>query len=90
LIIICPMKYQSCCIGVGMFLVLGTKVAFLASGAWSTIGSCSWSIHPLFQSIHGCVAANHGYSRIALWSPRFERKNHKVVWLFPVRTLRSV
>ena len=57
----------------GTFFVLGVYVAFAAFGADRTIGSCDMSIHPLFQSTLGWKAANQGYLKMALWSPRSER-----------------
>jgi hypothetical protein len=53
-------KYLSFHMGRGMFLILGTKVAFCAFGALSTMGSWAWLIHPFLQLILGWVAANHG------------------------------
>jgi hypothetical protein len=53
----------------------GKNRAHAASGVLSMTGSWLWSIHPLFQSIHGWKAANQGYPKMALFSPRFERKN---------------
>ena len=44
--------------GRGLLMVRGMNWAFFAFGAQSMIGSCEESIHPLFQSIFGCVAAN--------------------------------
>src|SRR6266436_2614232 len=43
-------------LGRGLLIVLSMKRALAASGALSTIGSCIWSIHPLFQSILSCPA----------------------------------
>ena len=83
-------KYLSFQVGWGMFLILGTKVAFCAFGALSTMGSWEWSIHPFFQSILGWVAANHGYPGITLCSPRSDRKNCNVVVFCPIWTFRSV
>ena len=83
------MKYLSC-VGRGTFLVLGTKMAFFAFGARIIIGSWAWSIQPRFQSIRGCAAVNHGYPKIALCSPKSERKNLMVVVFVPVLTSRSV
>ena len=70
-----PSKYWSVTflMGWGMFFVLGVYVAFAAFGADRIIGSCDMSIHPLFQSTLGWKAANQGYPKIALWSPRSER-----------------
>ena len=83
-------KYLSFQVGRGMFLILGMKVTFCALGALSTMGSWEWSIHPFFQSILGWVAANQGYPRITLCSPRLDRKNCSVVVFCPVWTFRSV
>src|SRR6266481_5449073 len=55
--------------GRGLLMVHGMNRALAASGAFSTMGSCVWSIHPLFQSILGCMAVNHGYPKIALCLP---------------------
>ena len=59
--------------GQGTFFVLGVYMAFAVFEADRTIGSCDISIHPLFQSTLGWKAANQGYLKIALWSPRSER-----------------
>ena len=85
-------KYLSFRMGQGMFLILRTKVAFYAFGAWSTMGSWEWSIHPFFQSILGWVAVNHRYLRITLCSPKSDRKNQNcsVIVFYPVRTFKSV
>jgi hypothetical protein len=40
--------------------LLAMNWAFCASGLCKMIGNCDESIHPLAQSIFGCVAANHG------------------------------
>src|SRR6266403_3633828 len=76
--------------GHGLLIVRSIKHAFAASGALNTIGSCVWSIHPLFQSILGCTAVNHGYPKIALCSPSCVRKNLMFVVVDPVRMARSV
>jgi hypothetical protein len=39
---------------------LATNWAFCASGLHRMIGSCDELIHPLAQSIFGCIATNHG------------------------------
>ena len=57
----------------GTFFVLGVYVAFAMFGADRTIGSCDMLIYPLFQSTLGWKAANQGYLKTALWSPRSER-----------------
>ncbi len=46
--------------GRGLFMVRGINRALAASFALNTIGSCVWSIQPLFQSILGCTAVNQG------------------------------
>ena len=84
LIITLPMKYWSFAMGQGLFMVRGENRAFFASGAQSMIGSCEESIHPLFQSIFGCVATNHEYPRIALFSPRSVRKKRSGLLVLPV------
>jgi hypothetical protein len=68
----------------GMLVVLGRKRAFAASGVQNMMGNWEWSIHPLLQSICGCIAANHGYPRMALFLPKFERKNRRLIRLLPV------
>ena len=70
-----PRKYWSAIFLVvrGTFFVLGVYMAFAVFGADRTIGSCDMLIHPLFQSTLGWKAANQGYPKIALWSPRSER-----------------
>jgi hypothetical protein len=60
------------------------------SGAQNITGSWVWSIHPLFQSIHGWKAANQGYPRITLFSPRLERKKQRVEHCILVCTWRLV
>src|SRR6266436_9435578 len=76
--------------GHGLLTVRGIKRAFAASEVLKTIGSCVWSIQPLFQSIFGCTVANHGYPRIALCSPSCVRKNLMLVLVDPIRMARSV
>src|SRR6266404_8109186 len=76
--------------GLGWLIDRGKNRAFAALGALRTIGSCVWSIHPLFQSIFGCVATNQGYPSIALCSPSSVRKNLMLVVIDPVRVARSV
>jgi hypothetical protein len=70
----------------GVLVVLGEKQAFAAFGVLNMMGSWEWSIHPLLQSIFGCIAANHRYPSMALFSPRFERKNRRLIRLSPVWT----
>ena len=55
-------------VGHGLLIVRGMNHALAASEVLNMMGSWVWSIHPLFQSILGCTAANHGYPRIALCS----------------------
>jgi hypothetical protein len=62
----------------------GRNHALAASAALSTIGSWSWVIHPLLQSIFGWAAVNYGYPRITLFSPRSERKYRSVRCAVPV------
>ena len=47
-------------VGRGLFIIRGRNHALAASFILNTIGSCVWSIQPLFQSILGCTAANQG------------------------------
>ena len=82
-----PMKYWSCCIGWGVFMVQGRNRAFFAFGARRIIGSCDKLIHPCFQSIFGCTVANQEYPKIALCSPRSDRKKRNWFLLVPVWTL---
>jgi hypothetical protein len=77
-------------IGLGVLVVLSVKRAHPASGVRNIMGNCEWSIQPLFQSIFGCMAANQGYPSMALFSPKFERKNRRLTHLSPVCTARSV
>ena len=74
-IVTCPRKYWSVALFMGhrTFFILGVYEAFAALGADKTIGSCEMSIHPFFQSTLGWKAANQGYPKIALWSPKSER-----------------
>ena len=62
----------------------GVKQAFLALFALRMMGSWEESIHPRFQSILGCTAANHEYPNIALFSPKSVRKNRSLDRLGPV------
>ena len=68
---------------------LAANCALAVSHALRTIGSCEWSIHPLAQSIFGCVVANHGYPKITLWSPRSVRKYRRFVFFEPVLVFKS-
>jgi hypothetical protein len=80
------------CLATVLILLIcqGRNCALTASGAQNITGSWVWSIQPLFQSIHGWNATNHGYPRIALFSPRSDRKKRRVVCCVPVCTCRSV
>ena len=71
-------------VGHGLLIVCSTNCALAVSGALNTMGSCIWSINPLFQLILGCTAVNHGYPRIALCSPSCVRKNLMLVVVVPV------
>ena len=84
-----PIKYWSWVISLGTFLVRGTKVAFFALGARRMMGNWVWSIHPLFQSMLGCTAANQEYPKMALCSPKSVRKNQRVIVWLPVLDLYS-
>ena len=85
-----PIKYWVVSMGRGLFMDRGVKRAFLALFALRMMGSWEESIHPRFQSILGCTAANQEYPNIALFSPRSVRKNHSFDRLGPVWTSRSV
>jgi hypothetical protein len=89
-IVTLPMKYFISGLARGTFFVCGTNIAFCAFGAHRTIGSWVWSIHPFFQSILGCTAVNHGYPKMALCSPRLDKKNHSLVTAVPVLVFRSI
>jgi len=56
----------------------GRNRAFVVLGLLNTIGSWLWEIHPLAQSILGCVTVNHGYPRMTWFLPRSERKYLRV------------
>ena len=74
----------------GRLIVRGINWALAALSLRSMIGSCEWSIHPRFQSIHDCTAANQGYPRMALFFPRFIKKKCSQVCCNLVRTCKSV
>src|SRR5579863_5482992 len=74
----------------GRLMVRGMNWALAASSLRSMIGNWEWSIHPCFQSIRGCVAANQGYPSMALFSPRFVRKKRRQVCYDPMRTCKSM
>src|ERR1700682_5674096 len=63
----------------GVLVVLGVNRALAVSTLLMITGSCEWSIHPLFQSILGWTAADQGYPRITLLSPKSDRKNRRFV-----------
>jgi hypothetical protein len=73
-----------------LLICRGRKHAHVASGLQSMTGSWLWSIQPLFQLIRGWNAVNHGYPRMTLFSPRFERKNQRACCCVPVCVCRSV
>ena len=85
-----PMKYRVVSTGRGLFTDRGTKRARLALFARRIMGNWEESIHPHFQSILGCTAANHEYPSIALFSPKSVRKNRSLDQFGPVCTSRSV
>ena len=70
--------------GRGLLIVRGVNRARFALGALNIMGNCEESIHPLFQSIFGCVAANQEYPKIALFSPRSVRKKQRGLLVVPV------
>ena len=90
LIVTFPMKYQVVSMDCGLFIERGMKQARFALLALRMIGNWDESIHPCFQSISGCTAANQEYPRIALFSPRSVRKKRSFDRLGPVCTSRSV
>jgi hypothetical protein len=47
-------------LSLGMLVVLEENRALATSLVLKMMGSWEWSIHPLFQSIFGCIAANQG------------------------------
>src|SRR6266403_2889626 len=77
-----------CTAGCGALIVHGMNRALVASADLSMMGSCVWSIQPLFQSILGCTATNQGYPRIALCSLSWVRKNLMLVLVDLVRMAR--
>jgi hypothetical protein len=85
-----PIKYLIFGLVRDTFFVHNVNVALCAFEAHKTIGSWVWSIHPFFQSIFGCTAANHGYPKMALCSPRSDRKNRSLIVVVPVLVSRSV
>jgi hypothetical protein len=78
-IVTLPMKYLVFSLMWDTFFVRGTNIAFCTSGARKTIGNWVWSIHPFFQSILGWTTVNHGYPKMALCSPKLDRKNRSLV-----------
>ena len=85
-----PMKYQVVSMGLGLFTNRGTKQAHFALFALRMIGSWDASIHPHFQLILGCTAANQEYPSITLFSPKSVKKKHSLDQFGPVCTSRSV
>ena len=83
-------RIWSILVGCGLLMVRGVNRALAVSEVLNMIGSCVWSIHPLFQLIFGCTAVNHGYPRIALCSPSWVRKNLILVVVVPVHIAKSV
>ncbi len=51
-------RIHSVLVGCGLLMDRGTNRALAASEALNTMGSWVWLIHPLFQLILGCTAAN--------------------------------
>ncbi len=51
-------RIHSVLVGHGLLMDHGTNCALAASEALNTMGSWVWLIHPLFQLILGCTAAN--------------------------------
>jgi hypothetical protein len=90
LIITLPMKYWLQCTSQGLFTDQEVKQAFFILEALRMTGNYDESIHPHFQSIFSCVAANQKYPNIALLSPRSVRKKCSGVRTLPVCTSRSV
>ena len=88
--IILPMYSVSMLSILVLLICRGKNRALVAFGAQNITDSWVWSIHPLFQSIRGWKAANHGYPRMTLFSPRFKRKNRRVCRCAPVCVCRSV
>ena len=88
--LLCLSQQYWMCSHQGLLTCLGTNHAFAMLRAWRMIGSQAWLIHPLFQSIRSCVAANQGQPRIALFFSRFKRKNQGFVHCILVYTWRSV
>ena len=79
-----PIKYRFLVMGCGLLTVRGMNRARFASGARNIMGSCEESIHPLFQSILGCMAVSHEYPKMALFSPRSIRKKRSGLLVVPV------
>jgi hypothetical protein len=85
-----PMYNMSVSGVLGLLICRGRNRALDASGVWSIMGNWVWSIHPLLQLMQGWKATNHRYPRIALFSPRLERKKRRVEHCVPVCTYRLV
>ena len=85
-----PMKYRVVSTGQGLFIDHGTNQACFTLLALRMIGSYDASIHPCFQLIFGCTAANQEYPSIALFSPRSIRKNCSFDQFGPIWTSKSV
>ena len=79
-----PMKYWVVSMGRGLLIDRGMNRAHFMLLALRMIGSCDESIHPHFQSILGCTAANQEYPSIALFSLRSVKKNCSFDWFGPV------
>ena len=77
-------KYWVVLTGQGLFTDWGTKRACFALLAWRIIDSWDASIHPCFQSILGCMAANQEWPSMALFSPRSVKKNLSLDQFGPV------
>ena len=85
-----PIKYRVVSMAQGLFTDRGTKWARFVLFALRIIGNWDASIHPRFQSILGCTAANQEYPSMALFSPKSVRKNRSFDWFGPVCTSKSV
>ena len=69
-----PMNKVSDGVVLGRLTVQGRNWALVVSSLRRMIGNCEWSIHSRFQSMCDCTAVNHGYPKIALFSPRLVKK----------------
>jgi hypothetical protein len=88
--IILPMYSLSVLTVLILLTCQGRNCALVTFEAQNITDSWVWLIHPLFQLICGWNAANHGYPRIALFSPRSDRKKQRVDRCVPVCTCRLV